>query len=133
MDRGKYPADWEEISHHIRFVRAGGRCEGSPVYPTCRAEHGKPHPATGSKVVLTVAHLDHDPSNNDPGNLRAMCQRCHLAHDAQQHRISSAKTRRRKLLEAGQLEFAWENRDTERTDPFDRDGHGMDNSSSHRG
>jgi len=32
-------------------------------------------------VVLTVAHLDHDEQNNDPANLRALCQRCHLSHD----------------------------------------------------
>lgn len=35
-----------------------------------------------TKVVLTVAHLDHVESNNDAANLRALCQRCHLAHDA---------------------------------------------------
>jgi len=103
MDRSKYPDDWEEISHYIRFIRAGGRCEGSLLYPDCRAEHGKPHPVTGSIVVLTVAHLDHDPSNNDPTNLRAMCQRCHLAHDAELHRRNAARTRRRRQIEAGQM------------------------------
>lgn len=32
------------------------------------------------KVVLTIAHLDHDKSNNDVNidRLRAWCQRCHL-------------------------------------------------------
>ena len=34
------------------------------------------------RVVLTVAHLDHTPENCDPDNLRAWCQRCHLAYDA---------------------------------------------------
>jgi hypothetical protein len=63
--------------------RAGNRCEGSPVYPECRAENGKPHPITGSKVVLTIAHYpDHTPENCDPGNLHAWCQRCHLTTDA---------------------------------------------------
>jgi 5-methylcytosine-specific restriction endonuclease McrA len=33
-------------------------------------------------VVLTTAHLDHDPSNCDPANLRAWCQRCHNTYDA---------------------------------------------------
>jgi hypothetical protein len=27
MDYKKYPSNWKEISHHIRFVRAGGCCE----------------------------------------------------------------------------------------------------------
>ena len=55
--------------------------------------NGQPHPETGSKVVLTIAHLDHDVTNNAPGNLRAWCQRCHLTYDAPHH----VETRRRKL------------------------------------
>jgi len=39
-----------------------------------------------TRVVLASAHLDHDPSNNDPANLAALCQRCHLAHDRPEHR-----------------------------------------------
>lgn len=51
------------------------------MHPGCDARHGEPHPETGSRVVLTVAHMDQDPANNDPANLRALCQRCHLAWD----------------------------------------------------
>lgn len=105
FDRTLYPNDWEELSQRIRFVRAGGRCEGSPAYPHCRAEHGQPHPVTGSRVVLTVGHLDHDPANNDPANLRAWCQRCHLTYDAKHHAANAALTRRRRQVQAGQLEF----------------------------
>lgn len=36
-------------------------------------------------IVLTVAHLDHRPENCDPANLRAWCQRHHLAYDAEHH------------------------------------------------
>ena len=43
-------------------------------------------PLPMTRVVLASAHLDHDPSNNDPGNLAALCQRCHLAHDRPEHR-----------------------------------------------
>lgn len=105
-DRSNYPPDWEEISVYIRFVRAGGRCEGSPgIYPNCRAAHNEPHPVTGSKVVLTTAHLDHDTSNNNPVNLRAMCQRCHLTYDAEFHARNRARNRRRRQMAAGQLQF----------------------------
>lgn len=97
MDRSKYPDDWEEISHRIRFERAGGKCE------QCGAEDGAPHPITGSIVVLTTAHLDHDTDNNDDENLRAMCQYCHLNYDAALHAASRAETRRRRQREAGQL------------------------------
>ncbi len=38
-----------------------------------------------TKIVLTVAHLDQDKDNNREANLAALCQKCHLGHDAQQH------------------------------------------------
>ena len=108
MDRKKYPPDWEAISLRIR-TRAGWRCEGSPAYPDCRAEQGQPHPVTGSKVVLTVAHYpDHNPANCDDSNLHANCQRCHLAMDRDHHALNAARTRRRKRIEAGQISFLQE-------------------------
>ena len=36
-----------------------------------------------SIIVLTIAHLDHDPANCDESNLLALCQRCHNRMDAQ--------------------------------------------------
>ena len=84
--RALYPKNWKTISLAIR-ERAGWRCEGSPgVYPDCRAVNAEPHPVTGSKVVLTVAHLDHDETSADPSNLRAMCQRCHNTYDLSNRR-----------------------------------------------
>lgn len=38
------------------------------------------------KVILTVAHLDHQPENCAPDNLRAWCQRCHNVYDAPMRR-----------------------------------------------
>ncbi len=49
-----------------------------------------------SRIVLTIAHLDHKPENCGPDNLRALCQRCHNRHDMP-HRIqNAARTRRAK-------------------------------------
>jgi len=76
----RYPKNWRQISEYIRFERAQNRCE------KCGAENYEPHPVTGSKVILTVAHLDHTPENCDPENLMAMCQLCHLRYDAHHHR-----------------------------------------------
>lgn len=36
-------------------------------------------------IVCTVAHLDHQPENCKPSNLRLMCQRHHLAYDKPHH------------------------------------------------
>ena len=95
-NRRRYPRDWPAISLAIR-ARANWQCEGSPAYPNCRAENKRPHPVTASLVVLTVAHLDHQPENCDPANLRAMCQRCHLTYDAILHRQNATKTRRARM------------------------------------
>lgn len=92
-DKSRYPLNWSQISGAIR-ERAGHRCEGSPAYPDCRAENRKPHPVTGSEVILTVAHLDHNPWNCDESNLRAWCQRCHLTYDGKLHAQNAAATRR---------------------------------------
>lgn len=95
-----YPPEWPQISLAIRTERAQGRCEctgwcGATPHEEgrCEALNGHPHPLTGSRVVLTVAHLDHNPANCDPSNLAAACQRCHLAYDAEQHRAQAARTR----------------------------------------
>lgn len=47
-------------------------------------------------IVLTTAHLDHQPENCAPENLRALCQRHHLAHDHDHHRANAQATRRAK-------------------------------------
>jgi 5-methylcytosine-specific restriction endonuclease McrA len=49
----------------------------------CPALNGQPSPFTGSTVVLTVAHLDHNGHEavHTIDRLKAMCQGCHLAYD----------------------------------------------------
>lgn len=53
-------------------------------------------------IVLTVAHLNHQPEDCRPENLAAMCQRHHLAYDHNHHRANAQATRRAK---AGTLEL----------------------------
>jgi hypothetical protein len=84
-NRSRYPKNWPHISREVRR-KACDRCEGSPFYPDCRAINGALHPVTDSIVVLTVAHLDHQPENCDPDNLRAWCQRCHNTYDMKMRR-----------------------------------------------
>ncbi|WP_148041392.1 HNH endonuclease family protein [Rufibacter immobilis] len=40
------------------------------------------------KVILTVAHLDHDPTNNEDWNLKALCQLCHNRHDRKHRNLT---------------------------------------------
>ncbi len=97
-----YPADWPEISRKIRD-RAGNRCEGSPAYPDCRAANGESHPDTGSIVVLTVGHLNHDPRDCRDENLRAWCQKCHNFYDMPTRAKNRKLAKIRMLEENGQL------------------------------
>ena len=84
--RSRYPEDWKLRSRFVRFYRAKNRCE------KCGAENGKPHPFTGSKVVLTCAHVfDDRPEAASLLNLAAWCQRCHNRHAAKsraRHRMN---------------------------------------------
>lgn len=88
-NRKRYPANWAtEIRPRI-LARAGNRCEGAPdIYPDCRAENHKLHPVTGSMVVLTIAHMADPIEDCSDGNLRALCQRCHLTYDAKARGLS---------------------------------------------
>ena len=126
--RWLYPIDWPQLSAEIRFRRAGGRCEacGRPhgrvvfalpdghwwdgVDGSWRTGRGRllqrriPKAEQlaalkATRVILATAHRDHDPTNNRPRNLVAFCQRCHLAHDREEHwRRRRLTLRRRKAL-----------------------------------
>jgi hypothetical protein len=103
-----YPADWPLISLRIRNERAKGRCECTGecgthaiAWAPCPATNGKPHPITRSVVVLTVAHLNHDPRDCRDENLKAMCQKCHLNYDADHHAETRKATKAAALLAAG--------------------------------
>ena len=59
-------------------TQSWGRCECrgecNKHSAPCAAVNHQPHPETGSRVVLTTAHLNHDPSCGDLEQLRHMCQ-----------------------------------------------------------
>jgi 5-methylcytosine-specific restriction endonuclease McrA len=54
------------------------------------------------RVVLTVAHLDHQPENSADDNLRAWCQRCHNIYDAPM-RAKGIAERRKAGMATGDL------------------------------
>ena len=116
MDIKCYPKNWREISLRIR-ERSGGVCECTGECGThherCHARNYEPHPVTGKKVVLTVAHLGKDTGDKHnkmdvrDENLKAMCQRCHLLFDLEDHIANAKRTRSaqklRAMIDAGQL------------------------------
>lgn len=113
-DPSKYPPNWPMIRARI-LLRARHRCE----WPGCGAPNGwwgfwtsahhrqflpptrKPWPGVKAvKIVLTVAHLDHNPTNNADDNLAAWCQYHHLLWDRELHAQNADETRRRKREQA---------------------------------
>lgn len=121
-NRTRYPANWKQIREGI-LLRAGGKCEhpfctatnGTIGYWEIDGNfHALPdrlwhagyrpgHTVNSTRgefkvirIVLTIAHLDHQPENCDPENLRAWCQRHHLAYDAEHHKVNAYRTRKDK-------------------------------------
>jgi hypothetical protein len=99
----RYPADWDAISLEVK-ERAGWQCEcegecGRGTHDgRCPNVHAGEAYGTGSRVVLTTAHLDQVPEHcGTPGcrpNLKAMCQGCHLHYDRDHHAQTAYRTRR---------------------------------------
>lgn len=130
-NKHRYPPDWKQIRERI-LARADNRCEKCKVLNRTRIARGGGDDAgtymtddaevfnaeTGEHlgqcrmsdyhvdrmvdIVLTIAHLDHQPENCADDNLRAWCQMHHLRHDQQHHAASRAINRR---TAGGQLQL----------------------------
>jgi len=120
VDMSRYPPEWKRIIVPRIAKRAGGRCECTGECGKhegrCTARNHKKHPVTGSISTFTTAHLGvdypdgrkgdkHDKSDCRDENLKHMCNSCHLNFDRDEHMANAAKTRRNKILQAGQLEM----------------------------
>jgi len=97
-----YPKNWKQISEYIRYIRAGNRCEncGSWNHSWVNKHTRKPcfeEEEFAIRIVLTVAHLDHDPTNNDHDNLMALCQKCHNSYDGTHRAITRANAKNQNL------------------------------------
>jgi len=120
-NKDKYPDNWKEIRERIRrrakdkcewcsvknhSIIVRGKWYGVEVY---QDEDGMMYRATDGKyidqwyvgdlegktkmleVVCTVAHLDHDPENNEDNNLAFLCQKCHNNYD-RKHRNQTIRS-----------------------------------------
>ena len=112
-----YPPNWKEIRAAI-LERADHKCEecGVANYAVgARDKTGQWHDENSIhhmnsdygyslfgefpkmiKIILTIAHLDHNTGNNHPDNLKALCQKHHLSYDTKLHAVNAQKTRQKK-------------------------------------
>lgn len=109
IDYSKYPPNWRFEIRPAILKRAGNKCERCGVknyaigyreksgkFVECEGLQADAAILDGDRViriVLTVAHLDHDIGNSSPENLAALCQKCHLEHDREQHKATRQKNR----------------------------------------
>lgn len=101
-NRARYPRTWKAMVAAAR-ERSGDRCEcdgkcGLDHGGRCDAVNGQPHPSTGSKVVLTLAH-EHGVPLEETGIERMFhaCQQCHNRYDAPMRRAGIAARAREAL------------------------------------
>ena len=116
IDYKKYPSNWKTEIRPAILERANHKCEFCGVANYAigfRDEFGAFHqiensialeayefPSKPFKIILTIAHLDHDIKNNDYSNLKALCQKCHNNYDAPyraQNRRESLKWKKKQL------------------------------------
>ena len=111
LERADNKCEFCGVENHATILR--GKRNGIEVYQT---DDGKIFNAENSEyitsdylgeiecsekakainIVLTIAHLDHDTTNNDPENLKALCQRCHNRYDIKQ-RVHNRKKKPNEL------------------------------------
>jgi hypothetical protein len=125
-DYSRYPEDWKTVIRPRILKRAGekrnakgeitqeARCEWCGASNRAWKTGDKKRPvyilhsdwpednAHLTRIILTIAHIDHDESNCSDDNLAALCQACHLRPEAKQHAENAKATRLRK---SGQLLF----------------------------
>lgn len=127
MDKSLYPSDWDAIATAVkqaadwRCVECGRPCRRpgesldnlitrievdhpdwhSDLWETVEDDEFGLHdaPVKTGRFVLTVAHLNHIPSDCRPENLLALCAPCHCRYDLSQ----MARKRVLKLERQGQL------------------------------
>lgn len=130
IDYKDYPSDWKTVIRPAILTRAFNHCEfcnikngivvirgerdGTECY---QDDNGYIYDANTSykisedylgagftkgftTIVLTIAHLDHDTTNSDYANLRALCQRCHNRYDRPNR---NANIQAKKLLKQPKL------------------------------
>ena len=80
IDYKEYPENWKTEIRPKVLERANNCCEFCGIKNYTVKENG-------TKIVLTIAHLDHDKQNHDISldRLKALCQKCHLQYDMQKH------------------------------------------------
>ena len=104
IDYAKYPDNWNTEIRPRELKRAGWKCEECSAInnavgyrdPGGNFIEADEHiqqwcKSNGIRVItirLSVCHIEHDITKNEPGDLSVMCQKCHVNHDKEKHVLS---------------------------------------------
>jgi hypothetical protein len=83
--------EWCNVKNHTNIVREKG---GHYYYipDESHAELRAQGIGISVRIVLTIAHLNHNPRDNRRRNLAALCQKCHNGHDVEHRNKNRART-----------------------------------------
>lgn len=103
-NRHLYSDEWYSTIRPAQLTRAKFRCESCGIKQRSKGYYdhtgkfiecdefmviwAKKNGYKVKKVHLQVCHLNQNPNDNKPENLRVMCPKCHLKHDHEFNRLS---------------------------------------------
>ena len=103
LKRAKNQCEWCTISNGLVISKDRNHLPGPQMWDMMKSKQRNGYSWQSvykifgyTKVVLTIAHIDHDHTNNRFNNLAALCQKCHLTHDHKQHQDNRKYGRKHK-------------------------------------
>ena len=99
LTRANNCCEWCGVKNHSIIYRFGKGMDEWVYWPDgMESEAWTLDGKKSTKVILTIAHLDHDKENHNVSleRLAALCQKCHLGHDIKHHMANQKANRIKK-------------------------------------
>ncbi|RZJ89981.1 MAG: hypothetical protein EOO20_09510 [Chryseobacterium sp.] len=103
LTRAEHKCEFCGIPNHIFILRTGKGINDWVLWPDgMESEAWTADGLKATRIILTIAHLDHDKTNHQVSDdrLKALCQKCHLQYDMPRH---VANRKRNREVKRGQL------------------------------
>lgn len=101
LERAKNCCEFCGVKNHSLIWRNGKGINDWEYWPEgMESEAWSLDGKKATKIILTIAHLDHDKLNHDIDleRLKALCQKCHLQYDIKHHVSNRLKNKNKHNL-----------------------------------
>lgn len=101
LDRSNNCCEFCGVKNHSIINRTGKGLNDWEYWPEgMESEAWSLDGKKSTKIILTIAHLDHDKFNHDVdlSRLKALCQKCHLQYDIKHHVSNRLKNKHKNNL-----------------------------------